>query len=918
MPEFASRTLTFLFTDIEGSTRLLDRVGPDVYGRALSDERRILRDICGRLRGVEAGGEGDSLFFIFPEATDAVAAAVDSQLTLIGHAWQEGAEMNVRMGLHTGEAISGPDGYVGIDIHRAHRISAAARGRQILCSLTTTQLLESAQNFKFLGEYRLKDLGRPEPIYQVLHPDLPSEFPPLRSLDALPNNLPLKLTKFIGREAEMAAVERLIESGRLITLTGSGGCGKSRLAVQVAADVAYDFPDGVRLVELGAITEAAEVGPALASTLMVHEQPGQSLIESIIEELQRKKLLLVLDNCEHVRSECAELTRRLLVTCLELKILATSRETLDVAGETAWQVPPLTSPDNENEPFESLMLQESVRLLVDRASLINPNLQIGPKDARALAKVSMSLEGIPLAIELAAARLNVLTLEQIAERVEDALSLLKTSDSTVPARQRTLEALIDWSYNLLSPPEQRALEYLSVFRGGFTLEAAEVVLGNLEDSNALDLLDQLIRKSLAAMEERGGRARYRMLRTIRQYAESKLAARGEGTVAEEAHFTWLNELALRAREEWLGPERAGWLDALEAERDNMRVAIHRALSGSREDLVARVQFTARFWAARGSMTEARDWLERALEATEADPADQASALHQLGIVARAQGDLDGARNYQSQSADIYRKLEDRTGEAAALSALGLLDFDQGDLTSARRLMEQGLELWRETGDLLNLARASNNLGILAAAEGDSAAARKLSEESLQISRKLGAREGVAAALLNLSSLHFQEDDLTGAERLVDEALHLQRELGDAGGIAKSLARMASVKTASGQLTEAHAFVREAMTLLKEDGDRLVATIALETFGQLEFRLGDSDRAARLYGAAAALREKLRLPIRPNQIKAHEASLAELRANLGQADFEVAWAEGLAMNSEGAIAFACKTLEETADGARTGN
>ncbi len=914
MPEFASRTLTFLFTDIEGSTRLLDRVGADVYGRALSDERRILRDICGGLGGIEAGGEGDSLFFVFPKATDAVAAAVDSQLALIGHAWQEGAEMSVRMGLHTGEAISGPDGYVGIDIHRAHRISSAARGRQILCSQVTTQSVDTAGagGFRFLGEYRLKDLGRPEPIYQVVHSDLPSEFSPLRSLDALPNNLPLKLTKFIGREVEMAAVERLIESGRLITLTGSGGCGKSRLAVQVAADVAEDFPDGVRLVELGPITKAAEVGPALASTLMVHEQPGQSLIESIIEELQRKKLLLVLDNCEHVRSECSELTRRLLVTCTDLKILATSRETLDVAGETAWQVPPLTSPDNEDEPFESLIVQESVRLLVDRASLINPKLQIGPKDARALAKVSMSLEGIPLAIELAAARLNVLTLKQIAERVDDALNLLKTGDPTIPARQRTLEALIDWSYNLLSPLERRALEYLSVFRGGFTLEAAESVLGDPEGSDALDLLDQLIRKSLLAMEERGGRARYRMLKTIRLYAESKLAERGDETLAEEAHFAWLRGLGLRAYEELLGPKRAGWVEALEVERDNMRVAIHRALVRSRKTGLAWVTFCASFWATRGSMTEARDWLEKALVATEADPADQASALHQLGIITRAQGDLDTARSYQGQSADIYRKLEDRAGEAGALSALGLLDFDQGNFASARHLMEEGLELWRETGDLLNLARALNNLGTLESAEGDSGAARKLAEEALKICHDLGAREGKAAALMSLANLHLEDSDLIRAESTAEEALQLHRDLGGAGRIAASLTRMASVKTASGKLTDAHVYIREAMTLLNEEGDRLVVTIALEAFGKLESRLGDADRAARLYGAAGALREKLRFPIRPNQIEAHEASLTELRANLGQAGFEAAWAEGLAMNSEQAIAFACMAREEGAD------
>ena len=907
MPEFASGTLTFLFTDIEGSTRLLDRVGPDVYGSALSDERRILRETCGAFGAMETSGEGDSFLFVFPKATDALAAAVDSQLALIAHAWPEGALINVRMGLHTGEAIGGPDGYVGIDIHRAHRISSAARGRQILCSLTTTQLVASTKtwssSFRFLGEYRLKDLGRPEPIYQVVRPGLPSEFPPLRSLDALPNNLPLKLTKFIGRETEMAEVEQLIESGRLVTLTGSGGCGKSRLAVQVAADVAEDFPDGVRLVELAPITEEQEVIPALAAALQVNEQPGQSLIQSILEDLVRKKLLLVLDNCEHVRSECAVLTGRLLVTCPDLKILTTSRETLDVAGETAWRVPSLTLPDTEDEPYELLMTRESVRLLVDRASYINPKLQVGPQDARALARVSMSLEGIPLAIELAAARLNVLTLEQIAERVEDALKLLKTGDPTVPARQRTLEGLIAWSYNLLSPPEQRALEYLSVFRGGFTLDAAEVVLGNSQDPSALDLLDQLVRKSLVAMEERAGRARYRMLRTIRQYAEERLADRGEVILAEEAHFAWLSQLHLRAREELLGPEHRGSLVALEAERDNVRVAIHRALSRRVETVLSHVAFLASFFAGRGSMTDARDWLERALATTEADPADRASALHQLGIIARAQGDLDGARSYQSEYMDISRKIGNRAGEAAALSAVGLLDFDRGDLVSAEKLMEEGIELWRETGDLANLARALSNRAILATAEGDSGAARKLSEESLQISRKLGAREGVAAALLNLASLHLDENDLTRAESLTEETLKLHRDLGDAGALASSLTRMASVKTASGELTEALGYIQEAMTLLKEEGNRLVVTTALEAFGKLEFQLDAADRAARLYGAAQALRERLSLPLRLNQIQAHEKIVAELRASLGMAKFEAAWAEGRAMNSEAAIAFA---------------
>ena len=471
MPALPTGTVTFLFTDIEGSTTLLQRLGDRRYAEVLAEHQRILRAAFAEGNGQEIDTQGDAFLVAFPRASDAVGAAVAAQQALTQHAWPDGASLRVRMGLHTGEPHSGETGYVGIDVHRAARIAAAGHGGQILLSDVTHGLvvrdLPEGVSLRDLGEHRLKDLAHQHRLFQVMSADLPAHFPPIRSLDALPNNLPRQLTSFIGRDKEIADVKRLLSTAYLVTLTGSGGAGKTRLALQVAADVVERYPDGIWLIELAPIADPALVPKTVASALNVPEQPGRGMTDTLVDVLRRRTLLLVLDNCEHLLAACAGLTAALLRVCSQVHILATSREGLGVPGETLWRVPSLSLPDARRLPTpEDLVLYEAVRLFVDRAKATAPGFGVTSENASAVAQVCHRLDGIPLAIELAAARVNVLAVEQIAARLDDRFRLLTGGSRMVLPRQQTLRAAIDWSYNLLSETERALFGRLSVFSGG--------------------------------------------------------------------------------------------------------------------------------------------------------------------------------------------------------------------------------------------------------------------------------------------------------------------------------------------------------------------------------------------------------------------------------------------------------------------
>src|SRR5436305_3741099 len=597
-------TLTFLFTDLEGSTHLLQRLG-DRYPSLLAAHYELMRASFGRNGGQEVGTRGDALFVVFEQASGAVTGPAAAQLALAAHEWPDDCEVRVRMGVHTGEAEMIDGDYIGMAVHMAARICSAAHGGQVLVSDVTRVIAEpelaADTSFVDLGRHRLKDLDEPVGLNQVVHPGLEREFPRLR-LDAVPGNLPKQVTSFVGREAELReAAAHLTGGRRLVTFSGSGGSGKTRLALQVAAEVVDRFPDGAWLVELASVSEEAQLPHVLTTTLGVREESGRHLESTLAEALAPKQLLLILDNCEHVLTGTAELTDLLLQACRGVQVMATSQEALGLPGEVVLRVPPMAP-------------AEGVELFADRARLRNRAFPLTADTPDTVADICRRLDGIPLAIEVAAARVNVLTPAQILDRLGDQFRLLTGGDRTAVPRQPTLRAAVDWSHELLSKDERMLLRRLAVFSAGWTLEAAEAVTAGdgLDALDVLDLLDHLVARNLVVVEEQDGAARYRLLGSIRQYAQEKLVDAGEVVEYRRSHLEFFAELVRRGESELTGPDQAAWLARIALEYDNVRAALDWAGSGAAGSglLLDLAGCVWRFWLVRGPWRESRAWVPR--------------------------------------------------------------------------------------------------------------------------------------------------------------------------------------------------------------------------------------------------------------------------------------------------------------------
>jgi len=862
-------TVTFFFADIEGSTRLLQYLG-DRYAEVLADYRRLLLSAILERNGQEVGTQGDAFFIIFRRAKDALTAAIAAQRAINSYHWPEGVAVRVRMGLHTGEALIVETGYVGIDVHRAARIGAAGHGGQILLSETTYILvkdhLPDRVSLRDLGGHRLKDLAHPHRLFQVVAANLPADFPLLKSLNVLPNNLPIQLTSFIGREQEIADVKKLLTTGRLLTLTGAGGSGKTRLALQVAADLLGQYPDGVWLIELAALADPALVPQTVASALGVPEQPGRALTEALVDSVRPKSLLLLLDNCEHLLLACARLADVLLRACENLRILATSRESLGIAGESLYPVPTLPAPNPLRLPsLQDFVQYEAVRLFTERAAAVLPTFRVTQQNAPYLALVCYRLDGIPLALELAAARVKMLPVEQLAKRLDDRFRLLTGGSRTALPRHQTLRAAMDWSYHLLSERERVVLRRLSVFADGWTLEAAEAVCaaGDGEAFDILDLLAQLVFKSLVLMNEQDGRVRYRFLETVRQYALERLVESEDAPAVRTRHLDWYRGLTEEAEAGLVGVRQAAWLDRLEAEHDNLRAALEWSLEcGAVEAGLRLAGGVWQFWSVRGYLAEGRRWLDALLKrSTGVAPIVRAKALRAAGRLAGfGQGDYAYGRVAYEESLAIWRDVGDRKWIATLIGDLGVLAFGQGDFGAARVLYEESLAIWRDVGDRWGVALSLHNLGRAAYRQGDWAAARTLFEESLAICRELGDTQGIAVALTNLGFVAFSRGDYASAPALFEEGLTMQQELGDKRRIAYSL----------------------------------------EGFAFLTLAQGKAQRAARLVGAAEALRESIGAPLPPIDRADYERMVASVRSALGDDLYATAWEEGRGMTLELAV------------------
>jgi predicted ATPase len=897
-------TITFLFTDIEGSTHLLQQLD-DKYAEVLGEQQTLLRAIFDRHGGRVVDTQ----------------AAVEAQRALAAHAWTDGVAVRVRMGLHTGEPTVSGERYIGIDVHRAARIGAAGHGGQVLLSQTTRDLVETelpeGVSLRDLGEHHLKDLRRPKRIFELVIAGLPTDFPPLKTLDTLPNNLPLQLTSFIGRERELREVKQLLSTTRLLTLTGPGGSGKTRLALQVAAEAIEQFPDGVFFVALAPITEPGLVASTIAQTLGVAERAGQSILNSLKEYLQARHMLLFLDNFEQVISAAPRLVE-LLAACSQLNLLVTSREGLRVRGEREYPVPPLALPNLTELPrLESLSQYASVELFVQRAQAIKPEFHLTNETAPAVAEICYRLDGLPLAIELAAARVKLLPPRAMLARLEHRLEFLTSGARDLPARQQTLRNAIAWSYDLLDENERKLFRRLSVFVGGCTLDAAEAVArDNVErergseraPGSVLDQLSSLLDKSLLReVEAANGEPRFVMLELLREFGLEQLEASGEQETIRHRHANFFLALAEQAEASLESGEQLEWMNRMEREHDNLRAALE--WSKTAEDageLCLRLAGTlGLFWEVRGYFSEGRERLSAVLsiKTAQARTAARAKLLARAAELAFRQSDYPATVSFAGESLAISREIGDKRGIASALIKLGNAATEAGDYATAPGFLEEALTIWRDLEDKHGTARALINLGWAALRSGDYQLADERLEEALILSRELGDTRGIGFALSGLGEVALRQGDYARATRLVEESLELRRQIGNKWGVGVSLGTLGWVAMREGDWNRALARLGESLEVRREIGDKSGSAWCLERLAEVAMAEGQAEKAVRIFGAASTLRTSIGSVIDAVDQPEYKRTLAALRAELGEAHFTAAWTEGGKLTLEQAVAYA---------------
>jgi len=940
--------VTMLFTDIEGSSDSVRALGADRWESVLERHTGIIREALDKHSGYLVRSEGDSIFAVFASPSEAVASAAEMQRRLHETAWPHQASVRVRMGLHTGEArpasaASGVD-YVGFEVSRAARIAAAAHGAQVLVSETTESLvrdlLAPGLVLQDLGEHRFKDLVRPQRIFQLLMDGLPERFPPLRSLDSTPNNLPTQTTSFVGRERELASAADRLSTTRLLTLTGPGGSGKTRLAVHLAADLLDRYSDGVWLVELGPVTDPAGVAPAVGAVLHIAERPGRSVLDNISASLRSRQLLIVLDNCEHLIAACADLADALIRTCPSVTILTTSREGLNVPGETLMPVPSLRLPAHDRAAsLDELREYEAIALFVDRCASYQPAFALTEENATDILRICRRLDGVPLALELAAARVRVLSVAQLATRLDDRFRLLTGGGRTVVARQQTLRALIDWSYDLLTHSERLLLQRLSVFVRGWSLEAAEAVCAGegIEPDAVLELLAHLVDKSLVVMDDHDGVARYTMLETIREYAREKLVDSGEAITLRQRHSDFFfhhvvdNQLWNQMR--GIAPRGYG------TEYENLRAALEWIEADpdrvDEELLLAASMIGAA--SSRGRIGELRRILTAVL--ARSDPAarthGRARALLTAATLAGMQGDAQvaaplGAEAVQllralgnkhelafalismtrspapevskravSESRALFEELGDTWGVAMLMFVVGDGALERGDYDAARDAHTESLALFKQLGELQLTTSPLVSLGRIASIDGDYVRARALVEEALAIRERpeFDNPWQIAVALISLGEVDRCEGDRDHARPLFARALAIGRELADDMVVAWSLHNLAHVALLSGDLSVAAASFRESLLLRWRAGPGADVAAGLAGMASVASREGRLTEAVELFGAVDGMLEATRHVLPPADELVRTSELNGIHRKLDDPAFNAAFSQGQAVKFE---------------------
>lgn len=862
-----SGTLTFLFTDIEGSSHLWEQ-DPAQMRVAMARHDALIESAVEQQAGqiVRPRGEGDGRFAVFTRASDALHAAVAIQRLFLAESWTI-TPPRVRIALHSGEADLRDGDYYGITVNYCAHLRDAAHGGQILVSQTTSYLvrdeLPAGLSLRDLGEYNLHDHQRTEHIFQPVVTDLPSDFPPLNTPDLIRNNLPLALTSFIGRQAEIETLERLLWQSRLLTVAGPGGAGKTRLASQVAQHVLGSFPDGVWFIDLAPLSNPGLLSLHVINTLGLREEACIEPDRTLINILRDKAMLLVLDNCEHLMPDVGQLAEVMLRGAPRLRILATSRERLGVSGEITWRIPPLSLPDSKAAlTFEEIIQYEAVKLFQDRAAAVRPDFTLTRQNAAAVAQICIRLDGIPLAIELAAARVRALSVDDILARLDDRFRLLVGSHIALP-RQQTLRALIDWSYDLLTAKESMLFCRLSVFAGGWNLEAAEEVCsgGEIEAWEVMDLLSELIDKSFVIGETQNDRARYRFLETIHQFSKERLLEGNETSQFKQKHAAYFLNLAETAYGKMWGGEQADWLARLDEEHDNLRSALTwlSEVGGQAEMFLRMAGSLWRYWEIRGYLTEGRAWLEAALAKNpDADDYWRANGLGGAGHLARQQGDYVQAKTMHEQSLELFQKMGSKLSAARQLNALGEIAQFQGDYARAVDLHEQSLSLRYEIDDQEGIAVSLRQLGVIARDRGQYPRARELLEESLSLERKLGDKLLMALSLMDLGVVAHQLCEYERAISLFEEAMSIQRQLNDRLGISNSLQNKANVAKDQGDFLLAGQLYQECLALKQELGDKRGIARVIAALAEVAFWQGQYPLAADLAKQSSKLSQELNL------------------------------------------------------------
>jgi predicted ATPase/class 3 adenylate cyclase len=872
-------TVTFVMTDIEGSTRLIQALG-NRYPQLLAEHYGLLREAFSTA-GVEVGSQGDALFYAFTDAPSAVRAALDAQRRLFEHRWPADVVVRVRMGIHSGEGRLLSGDYVGLDAHRTARITAAGHGGQVVLSDAARVLSEASlppgATLRDLGEHRLKDLERVEHLFELVAPDLPTQFPPLRSAPGRPHNLPAQVTSFIGRTRELQQLVDLLRSGRLLTLTGPGGTGKTRLAVEVAAACVASF-DGVHFVPLATITNPDLVIPTIATTFNLREGPARPVLDTLIGHLRQRTMLLVLDNFEQV-IDAAPVVGELLAAAAQLTLLVTSRERLGIAGEQEFPVPPLRLPSGSTLGIEELRGVESLALFLQRASSVRPGFDLTPNNAVAVAEICERLDGLPLALELAAARVRLFQPHELLAHLDQRLSFLAGGRDR-PERQRTLRGAIDWSHELLGEAERALFRRLSVFIGGCTPVAVEAVCqpGEL-GLEGVDGLSSLADKSLLHRDETVGELRMTMLETIHEYARERLEASGEKPEMAARHAAFFLDLAEEAAKHLRGPGQRPWLNTLDRELDNIRAVIRRAIdTGEPESGLQMAAALTQYWLARGHTKESRGYFEELL----------ASPTQNMSSASRAAG----------------------------LEAVAEIASWQGDYATMRPLTEEALARYRELGDARGIANQLGSLGY-GAITTDPQAALELFGESIEAYRQAGSPSMISGSLVGLGVVQMRLGRLDDAVRSLEEAEQHLREAGDDDFHFAAIGMLGLVARLQGDLASARRNYAEVLSRSHQEGHQLGINMALSLLADLALLVGEPEQAAVLAVAAASLEEELGGT--PSiELAGIPDPLTQARAELGDERYGAAVNRGRSMPIDEIVRLAFAGTADTPDTAPSGN